>query len=513
MRLVGLRVEIRPAEVGLTQPPCFWERPTGTRSEQSAAATLRRYMSHVTLAQAMSEVSSNRRTGLKIKSTLGRFEVDRAVFFGLLSRIWGLAAGSVTAILVATHFSPELQGYYYTFTTILALQVFVELGLGTVAAQFASHEWSKLNLNASGHIMGDKDALSRLISIANLITTWFLFGGILVAIGLGAVGYVFFSTSPGHNINWRSPWFLLCAVTGPAIWMVPTWSLLEGCNQVGRLYSFRFFQGLLVSVAVWIAILSGAGLWTASISGIAALFCSIVFLKRRYWGFVKTLLLSKPAGPQIKWRTDMLPMQWRIAVTWMSGYLYFSLFTPVLFKYHGPVVAGQMGMTWALVGLVGSISISWLSPRVPQFGMLIAQRRYSDLDQLFWKITRIVVVVTVLVAASIWGGVCLLNVMNQPIAKRLAARLLPPIPTGFFLLGQLLMVTSAPFSVYLRAHKKEPMMVVSVTAAIFIAVATVILGKYSSATAVAIGYCLVQLMVVPFVFLIWLRRRAEWHRV
>src|SRR6266699_1194993 len=139
-------------------------------------------------------------------------EIDRAVFFGLLSRIWGLAAGGVTAILIATYFSPEIQGYYYTFTTILALQVFAELGLGTVAVQFASHEWSKLNLDESGRIVGDGDALSRLVSVAKVVTRWFLFAGVLVAVGVGAAGYVFFSTSPDHNIDWVSPWFLLCAV-------------------------------------------------------------------------------------------------------------------------------------------------------------------------------------------------------------------------------------------------------------------------------------------------------------
>ncbi len=456
-------------------------------------------------------MSSNRSFSLKIKSALKWFEIDRPVFFGLLSRIWGLAAGGVTAILIAIYFSPDIQGYYYTFTTLLALQVFVELGLGTVAVQFASHEWSKLNLGESGHIVGDRDALSRLTSVARVITTWFLFGGVVLAVGVGAAGYVFFSSSPDHGINWGSPWLLLCTVTGLTMWMVPAWSLLEGCNQVARLYTFRFFQGLLVSVAVWMAILGGAGLWTASISGIATLFCSIFFLKRSYWIFFKTLLLSKPDGPRINWRTEMLPMHWRIAVTWMSSYLYFSLFTPVLFKYHGPVVAGQMGMTWAIVGLVGSISISWLSPRVPQFGMLIAQKRYGDLDQLFWRINRIVTSVTFLVAVSIWGGVCLLNVIEHPLAIQLSSRLLPPIPTGFFLLGQLLLVVSAPFSIYLRAHKEEPVMVVSVTAAIFIALTTFILGKYFSATGVSIGYFLVHVVAVPFVFLIWFRCRAKWH--
>src|SRR3990172_2856854 len=87
---------------------------------------------------------------LTIRDLLYRFDVDRAVSFGLLRRGWNFCSEPVTAILIATKFTPELQGYYYTFATILALQVFVELGLGTVIVQFASHEWSKLNLDKSG---------------------------------------------------------------------------------------------------------------------------------------------------------------------------------------------------------------------------------------------------------------------------------------------------------------------------------------------------------------------------
>lgn len=66
--------------------------------------------------------------------------MDRAVFYGFLTRIWGIAAAPVTALLIAGKFTPQIQGYYYTFTNLLSLQIFVELGLGTVIIQFASHE-------------------------------------------------------------------------------------------------------------------------------------------------------------------------------------------------------------------------------------------------------------------------------------------------------------------------------------------------------------------------------------
>ena len=53
---------------------------------------------------------------------------------------------------------------------------------------------------------------------------------------------------------------------------------------------------------------------------------------------------------------------------------YFFVFVPVLFKYHGPLLAGQMGMTWSLVVILGLVSSSWLSPKAPVFGILIAKK-------------------------------------------------------------------------------------------------------------------------------------------
>jgi len=450
-------------------------------------------------------------TNLKIHEFLRRFDIDRAVFFGLLTRIWGLCAGPITAVFIVAYFTPEIQGYYYTFATILALQVFVELGLGTVIIQFASHEWSKLSIDESGHIVGDRDARSRLVSIANIASKWYLFGGIIVIFGLSISGFVFFSDSPAVGVNWIAPWFLLCFMSGITICLVPFWSLLEGCNQVARLYTFRFFQGVLSSITIWTAIILGSELWTASISGIAALFCSIYFLKQRYWTFFKTLLLSKPEGPKIKWRIDMLPMQWRIALSWISGYFCFSLFTPVLFKYHGAVVAGQMGMTWSIVSVMGAISNSWLSPRIPQFGMLIAQNKFDDLDRLFWKITRIVIVVSICIAFLVWSVVYLLNVIDHPIAIRFAGRLLPPLPTALFLLAQNLLIASTTFSSYLRAHKQEPIVILSVSAAIMIGLSTLFLGKYYAALGMSVGYLVINIITTPLVVLVWARCRVKWH--
>jgi len=87
--------------------------------------------------------------------------VNRAVGYGLLSRVWGLLSGPVTMFIIATKFSKEQQGFLYTISSLLALQVFFELGLTNVIATFASHEFAKLKWEEKGKISGDTVALER----------------------------------------------------------------------------------------------------------------------------------------------------------------------------------------------------------------------------------------------------------------------------------------------------------------------------------------------------------------
>ena len=436
------------------------------------------------------------------------FYIDRPVFFGLADKVWLIMAGPVTMILIATCFTPELQGYYYTFANLLALQVFVEMGLGTVIIQFASHEWSKLSLNKEGKIVGDDIALSRLTSLTQIATKWYLVGGAVLSIGLAIGGYIFFSTSSNvTNVNWSGPWILLSLMTGINIILLPLWSILEGCNQVNKLYAYRFVQNIFKNVFLWIAIFGGAKLWSASVSVLVIIVCASIFILSHYKKFFIRLLRSKPSNSVIKWKEELLPMQWRIAVSWMSGYLAFSLFTPVLFKYQGPVVAGQMGMTWSMVSSVGAIASAWLAPKVPIFGMLIAKHQYKDLDKLFWRVVKIIFPVSIVLVIVIWLLVYLLYQFKSSFSNRILA----PLPTIIFLIAQVLVVFSFPVSAYLRAHKREPLVFLSVVAGFLIAFSTIFLGKYFSVNGIVVGYLGVNMFIVPMIFLVWKKRRAIWH--
>ena len=445
--------------------------------------------------------------GVSWRRWMMRAGVDRAVLYSVLSVGVRALAGPLTAFLIAIRFSPPLQGYFYTFSSVVALQVLVELGLGQVILQFASHESARLQVGERGALSGDPAALSRLYSLGRLAFRWYAMGRLLVAAGLGVVGALLFSNRPEAQSAWEGPWVALCVITALRLPLLAGWALLEGCNQVASVNAYRLGEGVLISLATWAAILLGGGLWTAPVGAATGLMFALLFLGLRYRRFFSDLIAA-PRDERVDWRNEMWPLQWRIALSWMAGYLMFSLFTPVLFHTQGSALAGQMGMTLSFVGAVSAVSSAWISTRAPTFGALIAGGRYAELDRLFVRLTIVSTGVAVLGAAAVWGGVLLLSRSGHP----LALRVLPPAPTALFLAATVLVQVTVPQSAYLRAHKKEPFMLLSVVSGLLIAISTVILGTRFGAMGMASGYLAVAgLVVLPGGTMVWVRCRREWH--
>jgi O-antigen/teichoic acid export membrane protein len=444
------------------------------------------------------------------KRAMSYLGVDRAVFLAVTGKAWSTGSGLVTMLLVAAMFRPDLQGYYYTFLSVLALQAFAELGLGIVISSHASHEWARLQFSPNGGVTGDPESLSRLTSLGRFALKWYVTAGALFAVMLALGGFLFFGSTGWDRISvWGAPWATLSVIAGLNMCLIPFWALLEGCNQVTSVYAFRLLQSMIVSAVTWIAISAGAGLWVVPLIAVTSALTTLLTIGSRYASFFRSIMLERPDGPRLNWKADILPMQWRIALSWLGGYLTFSLFTPVLFHYHGAVVAGQMGMTWALIGALMGVASSWIAPKAPTFGILIAQRKFEELDRMFWRVTTVVVAIAVLGAASIWALVFTASRWRLPMADRL----LPPWETASLLVATVLVCASLPMAVYLRAHKKEPLLVPSILGGIVTGGLVLFLGNLYSAAGVAIGYLVATVIVTPLVFWVWQRRRREWHAV
>jgi len=72
-----------------------------------------------------------------LSSKLG---IDKAIGFTVVARFIQGVGGFVSLFLIAAYLTSEEQGFYYTFGSILAIQIFFELGLGGIINQYTAHE-------------------------------------------------------------------------------------------------------------------------------------------------------------------------------------------------------------------------------------------------------------------------------------------------------------------------------------------------------------------------------------
>jgi O-antigen/teichoic acid export membrane protein len=439
---------------------------------------------------------------------LEKADLDKAVIFALLTRAWQAIAGAVTLLLIAWFFTPEIQGYYYTFASLLALQVFFELGFYIVIVSRASHEWSRLTLDSSGYVTGEPAALSRLASLGRFVATWYACISLLFVGGTGIAGHFFFAQSEPAAVSWQAPWWTVVVLAGLQLWLMPSLSLLEGCNQVTVLNRFRLTQSLVEAPIIWISFFAGAGLWVVAVSLTFRIVSTVIFLALGYGRYFRSLAAVR-IRERVQWREEIWPMQWRLAAQGSVNYLVFSLFTPVMFHYHGATAAGRMGMTLQVINLIMSMAQAWVQTRVPRFGMLIAKKKYAELDRVWWRASKVSYGFILSGGFTVWAAILALG-EHFP---ELAMRVLDPLPTVLFLVAFGFMQISYFQALYLRAHAREPFLVVGVLGGLLIGALVLIFGAKHGPTGAATAYLfVVAFFVLPMSTVIWFRRRAEWQR-
>jgi hypothetical protein len=430
---------------------------------------------------------------------------ETAAVWGIAGKLAQAAAAPVSATLIVIFFTPRIQGYYYSFASLLALQIFLELGLATVITIFSSHEWVQLRLDDNGRVVGEEHALKRLSGLAWTSFRWYLVAG-LILFGVLAVGGTYFLgiREEGAGIAWRYPWLLLCAASALTFSLTPIWALLQGCGQIDQVYRYRFIDGLGRNFVLWSGIAAGLGLWSAGLSALFSALLAAFFLWVRYRPFLESLLAQSMFS--VNWWQEVFPLQWRIAVSWISGFFAFYLFTPVIFYFEGPEAAGQMGITWAIVSGISGLAGTWAQTRAPRFAQLVADRKYDELDR------QAIQVGTMGAAVSLACGFAAIAALAvaQHSWPGIAGRFLPLGSVALFLASDVLHQISVAQSTYLRAFKREPFVALSLVLAALIAGGTIILTRAVGLGGPAIGYSLAMIVGLVMATRIFVRARREW---
>src|ERR1039457_7148048 len=166
------------------------------------------------VTQWPAQAAANRFRAL-VQTILRMFGIDRAIAYTLIGRGWGVLSGPLTIVMIAQFLRPEEQGFYYTFGSVIALNIFFELGLTYVLLQFASHEKAHLEWTPAGTLAGSELSKTRLAALLKLALRWYVVAASLILLLVLPGGIVFFSrySAASATIAWRVPWIWLATAS------------------------------------------------------------------------------------------------------------------------------------------------------------------------------------------------------------------------------------------------------------------------------------------------------------
>jgi O-antigen/teichoic acid export membrane protein len=441
-----------------------------------------------------------------IRNVLG---LDRAIAWTVGGRLWSMSAGIATVLLIAHFLSPAQQGYYYTFSSLVALQVFFELGFAFVVLQMASHERATLTISEDGLVVGDSVSQARLASILQTSLRWYSAMALIMACTLLPAGLYFFQHADRVSAveGWKVPWSIMALAASFNLLVDPVFSFLEGCGFVSKVARMRFSQSVLASLLAWGALATHHGLFAPPMILLGQITVGVIWLLKRR-KLLRYLTSFDPGEHKVGWKREIWPFQWRIAVSWLAGYFVFQLFNPVLFAYQGPVAAGRMGMSLTVMSALTTVAFSWMNTKSSPFGALVAQKDYQTLDKLFFRTLKQSTLLLMLACGSVFAG---LLVCSHYFPK-FAGRVLTPWAFGLLLLSAVMNHIIFSQALYLRAHKAEPFLFAGVFSAIVMAFSTYLLGRYVGVNAVAAEFFIVSSTLgLPVTTFIFLKKRAQWH--
>ena len=339
------------------------------------------------------------------------FLMQKDVSRSLLQRAFGVISGLAITMSVPFFLSPGQQGYYYTFASVLATQIFFELGLGQVLLyRFSSYAPSELNRDRPTNLKSSSELLYVSRRIYILISILFFVIG-------SSTGLILFSRFHYSGIQWIPQWLLLVFFTSINLAQSIKFVFLESQGSIARVAVFRLKLNLIASTAFYM--------------------CDV-------------------------WRRQIFPLQWRMSLSWMSGYFIFQLITPIAFIRFGPTVAGQLGFAVSAMNSILFVATTFTSAISPRLSLVFHAGRIdlfnSLFDRSFKRSLGAIIVLTQLCVLFIF----LLSKSNVDIVSRFLAWR----PLLVYSVSVVFFAVVYCWSIYLRSQAIEPLVLQSTITAI-----------------------------------------------
>lgn len=167
--------------------------------------------------------------------------IDRAIAYTVAAKCVAALSAITTILLITIYMTPDEQGYYYTFNSLLAIQVLIEMGLSTVVIQAVAHKMNMVSVEL-GTLSGDQGAVDFLASALRKLATWYLVMALFLGVILFCLGTPFLAASNSSVnvdiVHWNQPWLWLLVAFTSYFFLASFFPFLRGWGRSSRLRKF-----------------------------------------------------------------------------------------------------------------------------------------------------------------------------------------------------------------------------------------------------------------------------------
>jgi len=419
--------------------------------------------------------------------------LDRAIVFTLLNRGWGILAGPITLFFIVEKLSPSEQGYYFTITSILGLQILFELGLGFIVQQTVSHTLSGVSIK---DLPLSKDlTFSKLGQFLRDLLCWYaaialLFITLMLFWGTWFLGH----QSIDNDVQWEAGWLIAVLFFGGNIITNGLFGFSEGLGFIADVAYARFIQNIVSMLVLWICLEGNLRLMAVGLMYGGSFITAAVWLYIREGEILHALFKKALRKQRIDWRKEIWPFQWRIAISWTAGYLGSQAIVPIVFNNFGSVTAGKLGLALTLMAAISGTSMAWINTKTPLFGQLVSQKNFRHLVEVFTRAYKTTRFVALLLICAMIGGCLLLPVFWPAANDRI------PSWTAMVMLGiaTYFNIQVSAQATLLRTFRREPFLKISIVNGFALAASAFLLSKVGDLEITIIGYSVVTISIAVF---------------
>ena len=415
--------------------------------------------------------------------------LDHNVRSVLLTRLVPLMAAPVTLFLVATKRPITEQGLYFIYWNVQALTQLMELGIGSLIVQFASHESTSVGWSERGAIIGAESTTQRLHAVVLEGIRWYSrIALVLLTLGGAGGAWLLQSRSAGIMPSPLAPWLVTILATTAYLPTIPLLCVVEGSGGLLRVQRMRLAQVAVALIGLWCTLPIWGALWGVAVFSLVWLIVALAWLAREHSELLRDLYRGRlRATPSL-----LGAQQWRTAMTWLAWWIAPQALSPIMLAFHGAAAAGRVGMTLAIAAAPLTLSIAWLAARYPNYGALLARGARFELAHVARRATGQALVVLV---AGTLGAAAAIWLLDRTLPA-LGARVLSPAALAILGVSNVAWLLVQALGGYLRAWRVERLMEAALIGAAVVTVGTVAAAHLLSTFATVVAYSLLVVLVV-----------------